>query len=115
MLSTMPDYPLALVPIMEHGGKVHGESEVATRTGDGVRRASFREVAARARKLAAALRRRAARGGAAGAGFAGVAGSPLQPAIADAFRASRLEGDWGRAFGTLPPGVVTDSAIAACG
>jgi fatty-acyl-CoA synthase len=85
MLSTMPDYPLALVPIMEHGGKVHGESEVATWTGDGVRRASFREVAARARKLA------------------------------DAFRASRLEGDWGRAFGTLPPGVDTDSVIAACG
>ena len=27
------------------------------------------------------------------------------PAVADAFCASRLEGDWGRAFGTLPPGV----------
>ncbi|MEV4742988.1 acyl-CoA dehydrogenase family protein [Streptomyces sp. NPDC049555] len=26
------------------------------------------------------------------------------PAVADAFCASRLEGDWGRAFGTLPPG-----------
>lgn len=26
-------------------------------------------------------------------------------AVADAFCASRLDGDWGRAFGTLPPGV----------
>jgi putative acyl-CoA dehydrogenase len=27
------------------------------------------------------------------------------PAVADAFCASRLDGDWGHAFGTLPPGV----------
>jgi putative acyl-CoA dehydrogenase len=27
------------------------------------------------------------------------------PAVADAFVASRLSGDWGRAFGTLPPGL----------
>ncbi len=27
------------------------------------------------------------------------------PAVADAFCASRLEGNWGRAFGTLPPGL----------
>jgi putative acyl-CoA dehydrogenase len=27
------------------------------------------------------------------------------PAVADAFCASRLAGDWGRVFGTLPPGV----------
>jgi putative acyl-CoA dehydrogenase len=26
-------------------------------------------------------------------------------AVADAFCASRLDGDWGRAFGTLPAGV----------
>ncbi len=26
------------------------------------------------------------------------------PAVADAFCASRLDGDWGQAFGTLPPG-----------
>ena len=26
------------------------------------------------------------------------------PAVADAFCASRLAGDWGQAFGTLPPG-----------
>ncbi|MER7791197.1 acyl-CoA dehydrogenase family protein [Streptomyces sp. NPDC097640] len=29
------------------------------------------------------------------------------PAVADAFCASRLDGDWGHAFGTLPPGVDT--------
>jgi putative acyl-CoA dehydrogenase len=33
------------------------------------------------------------------------------PAVADAFCASRLEGDWGRAFGTLPPGVDARSII----
>jgi len=27
------------------------------------------------------------------------------PAVADAFCASRLQGDWGRAFGTLPTGL----------
>ncbi len=27
------------------------------------------------------------------------------PAVADAFCASRLSGDWGHAFGTLPPGL----------
>ena len=27
------------------------------------------------------------------------------PAVADAFCASRLDGDWGQAFGTLPAGV----------
>ncbi|WP_243708683.1 hypothetical protein [Actinomadura sp. GC306] len=27
------------------------------------------------------------------------------PAVADAFCASRLTGDWGSAFGTLPPGL----------
>ena len=36
------------------------------------------------------------------------------PATADAFCASRLEGDSGRAFGTLPPGAV-DAVMAACG
>ena len=27
------------------------------------------------------------------------------PAVADAFCATRLDGDWGRAFGTMPKGV----------
>jgi putative acyl-CoA dehydrogenase len=33
------------------------------------------------------------------------------PAVADAFTASRLAGDWGRAFGTLPPGVDTAAVV----
>ena len=33
------------------------------------------------------------------------------PAVADAFCASRLDGDWGHAFGTLPPGVDTAAII----
>jgi putative acyl-CoA dehydrogenase len=31
--------------------------------------------------------------------------------VADAFCASRLDQDWGRAFGTLPPGVAAESII----
>jgi len=34
------------------------------------------------------------------------------PAVADAFCASRLGGDWGSAFGTLPSGVDTAAIIA---
>jgi putative acyl-CoA dehydrogenase len=33
------------------------------------------------------------------------------PAVADAFAASRLGGDWGGAFGTLPPGVDTGTIV----
>ena len=33
------------------------------------------------------------------------------PAVADAFCASRLGGDWGYAFGTLPPGVDTQAIV----
>ncbi|MGN6475439.1 MAG: acyl-CoA dehydrogenase family protein [Mycobacteriales bacterium] len=33
------------------------------------------------------------------------------PAVADAFCASRLGGDWGHAFGTLPPGVDTQAIV----
>ena len=32
-------------------------------------------------------------------------------AVADAFTASRLDGDWGGAFGTLPPGVDTGPIV----
>lgn len=35
-------------------------------------------------------------------------------AMADAFCATRLKGDWGRAFGTLPGGVDIDGVIALC-
>ena len=34
------------------------------------------------------------------------------PAVADAFSASRLGGDWGRAFGTLPPGIDQRAIVA---
>jgi len=33
------------------------------------------------------------------------------PAVADAFCASRLGGDWGQAFGTLPTGLALDEII----
>ena len=33
------------------------------------------------------------------------------PAVADAFTASRLGGDWGHAFGTLPAGVDTAAIV----
>ena len=33
------------------------------------------------------------------------------PAVADAFCASRLDGEWGRAFGTLPPGTDFEAII----
>ncbi|HWM00810.1 MAG TPA: DNA alkylation response protein, partial [Actinophytocola sp.] len=33
------------------------------------------------------------------------------PAVADAFCASRLDGDWGVAFGTLPSGVDTAAIV----
>ena len=37
------------------------------------------------------------------------------PAVADAFCASRLDGDWGVAFGTLPSGVDTKAIIGRVG
>ncbi len=57
MLSTMPDFPLTIRSILEHGARVYSRSQVATWTGSGVRRASFGEVAVRAARLAGALRR----------------------------------------------------------
>lgn len=33
------------------------------------------------------------------------------PAVADAFCATRLDGDWGRAFGTLPHGLDTQAIV----
>ncbi len=55
MLGTMQDYPLTIGMLFRHGAAVHGDSEVVTFEGDGSRRASFREVAARTEQLAAAL------------------------------------------------------------
>ncbi|AWK88113.1 isovaleryl-CoA dehydrogenase [Azospirillum thermophilum] len=37
------------------------------------------------------------------------------PAVADAFCASRLGGDWGHLFGTLPPGTDTDAILERAG
>jgi putative acyl-CoA dehydrogenase len=37
------------------------------------------------------------------------------PAVADTFCASRLDGDWGHTFGSLPGGCDIDSVIANCG
>jgi putative acyl-CoA dehydrogenase len=36
------------------------------------------------------------------------------PAVADAFSASRLEGDWGRTFGTLPAASDIDGVLRLC-
>jgi fatty-acyl-CoA synthase len=57
VLSTMPDYPLTITSIFEHGVKVHSHSEVATWAGDGLKRASFREIGLRIGRLARALER----------------------------------------------------------
>jgi fatty-acyl-CoA synthase len=57
MLSTMQDRPLTITAIFNHGRTVFGDSEVVTFMGEGSRRASFREVAARSEKLAAALKK----------------------------------------------------------
>jgi fatty-acyl-CoA synthase len=53
----MSDFPLTIASILEHGVKVHGESEIATWTGDGLKRINFRGFGDRVRKLAGALQR----------------------------------------------------------
>jgi fatty-acyl-CoA synthase len=55
--STMQDFPLTIGMVLRHGERVHRDSEVVTFEGAGSRRATFGEVAARAERLAAALRR----------------------------------------------------------
>jgi len=56
-MSTMQDRPLTIAALFAHGRTIHGSSEVVTCEGERVRRARFTEVAARAERLAAALRR----------------------------------------------------------
>jgi len=63
MLSTMQDYPLTISSLLEYGAKIHSGSEVLTWTGEEAHHATFSQVAARARKLAAALRRLGIRSG----------------------------------------------------
>jgi fatty-acyl-CoA synthase len=57
MLSTMQDYPLTVRAIFEHGERVHADSKVVTFDGVNTNHVSFAQVAQRARRLAAALRR----------------------------------------------------------
>jgi fatty-acyl-CoA synthase len=52
----MQDFPLTLRMIFDHGAAVHGRSEVVTYEGETSRRASYSEVAARATRLASALK-----------------------------------------------------------
>jgi fatty-acyl-CoA synthase len=54
--STMQDYPLTISSIRRYGTEVFGDSEVATFTGDGVRRMSYASLGRRAARLAGALR-----------------------------------------------------------
>src|SRR5690348_6820877 len=56
MRSTMMDLPLQISRLLEHGSTVHGRSEVATWTGEGVRRTTLAEVGRQAARLAHALR-----------------------------------------------------------
>jgi fatty-acyl-CoA synthase len=54
--STMQDdFQLTVTAILEHGSRVYGGSEVVTWQGDSGRRATFAELGANARRLAAAL------------------------------------------------------------
>lgn len=62
-LSTMQDRPLLIASILEHGARVYAESRVLTFEGQGSRCASYAEVAANARRLAAALTRLGVRKG----------------------------------------------------
>jgi fatty-acyl-CoA synthase len=57
MKSTMQDAPLLISDILRHGQQTHGHSEVITVEAGGHRTATFKEIAVRAEKLAAALQR----------------------------------------------------------
>jgi fatty-acyl-CoA synthase len=57
MKSTMQDAPLLISDILRHGQQTHGDSEVITVEAEGHRTATFKEIAVRAEKLAAALHR----------------------------------------------------------
>ena len=63
MRGTMMDYQLTIRMLLEHGARFFGTSTVGTFTGEGVRRATYAEVAGRAERLAAALARLGVRPG----------------------------------------------------
>ncbi len=56
MRSTMMDTPLSLATLLRHAERVHGGATVTTATEHGSRKATFRECARRASRLAHALR-----------------------------------------------------------
>jgi acyl-CoA synthetase (AMP-forming)/AMP-acid ligase II len=58
MLGLMQDTPLVLSSLIDHAARVHGSVEVVSRTGSGaIVRSDYRNIARRARRLAAAIRR----------------------------------------------------------
>jgi acyl-CoA synthetase (AMP-forming)/AMP-acid ligase II len=57
MRSTMQDFPLTITSLFRRGRDIYGSSEVVSFEGDSSRRAAFSEVAERADRLAAGLRR----------------------------------------------------------
>jgi fatty-acyl-CoA synthase len=61
--STMSEMPLTINAILRHGRRLHAASECVTFNGDGVRRATYAEVADNADRLAAALQRLGVRAG----------------------------------------------------
>ena len=63
MLSTMPDFPLTIRHIFEHGRDTYPDSQIITLTADGERRIDFASLARRVGKLANALRRAGVRQG----------------------------------------------------
>ena len=63
MLSTMPDFPLTIRHIFEHGRDTYPDSQIITLTADGERRIDFASLAKRVGKLANALHRAGVREG----------------------------------------------------
>jgi len=59
----MQDYPLTITALFDYGRRVHAGSRVTTSDGERTRRATFAQVAERAERLAAALRRLGIRSG----------------------------------------------------
>jgi fatty-acyl-CoA synthase len=55
MLGTMQDEQLSLATLLRYGSSVHGDRQVSTWTGDGVRTMTFRELGRSSAKLAHAL------------------------------------------------------------
>ncbi|KRA60389.1 long-chain fatty acid--CoA ligase [Caulobacter sp. Root655] len=58
MLGLMQDTPLTLSSLLDHAARFHGEVEIVSKDPGGLTRSNYAQVAKRARKLAAALRRR---------------------------------------------------------